>query len=138
MAIKRDLRVSYHRISFASQILELLIHKFCPYQEIKKSGRKSTIPKTAPTSPHSNIARNRITSNLHHKLPYTSNPRQTQIVVRQLLSPSFNWTLMWAVGLNKMPETQIAPSSVSRPSKPVSEALLNEKVSSALRPLDFN
>jgi hypothetical protein len=28
-----------------------------------------------------------------------------------------------------MPETSIAPPSVSRPSKPASEALLNEKVS---------
>lgn len=30
-----------------------------------------------------------------------------------------------------MPETSIAPPPVSRPSKPVSEALLNEKVSSS-------
>jgi hypothetical protein len=34
------------------------------------------------------------------------------------------------IGIAIMPETSIAPPAVSRPSKPVSEALLNEKVSS--------
>ena len=75
---RRDLRVSYHRISFASQTLDFSSTKSALIKKFKKAAKKATIPKTAPTSPRSNIVRNRITSNLHHKLPYTSKRRQTQ------------------------------------------------------------